>query len=278
MMAEIVASHYYFVDEAGDPEIWGRRKEDIIIDRGGSRFFIIGLAHIHHTLAVSTALDHLRQNLLADPHYSSIPSMNPAKEKTAKQFHAKDDHPAVRERVFGLLSQQENDIRFYAVIREKRAVLDSIRRMESIDSSYRYQPSHLYDAMVRRIFSGRLHFDDSRYTVYFAQRGKSPRQGALLSALHNAQKDYESLAELPPTTPAIRFISGYPWQFQGLQVVDYFCWALQRLYERRDNTFWKMLWDAGKIRCVIDLDDVTRKWPNGQIYSEDNPLTGELRL
>ena len=224
------------------------------------------------------ALDELRQDLLADPNYSSIPSMSPAKGKTAKQFHAKDDHPAVRERVFNLLIQEQHDIRFYAVIREKRAVLDSIRRMESIDSSYRYHPNGLYDAMVRRLFSGRLHFDDSRYTVYFAQRGKSPRQDALLTALHKAQQDYEALAKLPPTTPAIRFISGYPWQFQGLQVVDYFCWALQRLFERRDNHFWKMLWDAAKVRCVIDLDDITPRWPDGQIYSEDNPLTGELRL
>lgn len=130
MMAEFITSHYYFVDEAGEPEIWGRRKEDVIIDRGGSKFFIIGLAHVRHALAVSAAMDTLRRNLLADPNYSSIASMNPAKGKTARQFHAKDDPPAVRERVFSLLCQPGHDVRFYAVVRQKRAVLASIRRME----------------------------------------------------------------------------------------------------------------------------------------------------
>lgn len=277
MMTELLKSHYYFVDEAGQPEIWGRRQKDVLIGKGSSRFFIMGLADIREVSVLSNALDNIRTCLLNSPDISKIPSMAPAKRKTARQFHAKDDHPIVRERVFRLLCRREYDIRFYAVVRHKQAVLELIRRMESVDSSYRYQPNHLYDAMVRRLLSGRLHFNNSRYTVYFAQRSKSPRQNALRAALEKAQRDYEQLAGLPASNAAIRFISGYPCQYQGLQVVDYFCWALQRLFERRENHYWKSLWDAGKVRCVVDLDDVTEQWPKGQIYSQSNPLTGELR-
>ena len=274
-MTKYTKSHYYFVDEAGTPVIWGRRKRNILIGNSESKYFIMGLADIRDVTPVSNGIDTLRQMLIKDPKLSTIASLQPEKSKTAKQFHAKDDHPQVRERVFTLLCQPYHDIRFYGIVRHKQAVLDSIRRTESIDSTYRYNPNNLYDALVRRLFSGRLHYDQSRYSVYFAQRSKSDRQSALLAALINAQKDYESYAGINETDPAIRFISGYPHQYQGLQIVDYFCWALQRLYERNDNHYWKRLWDANKIRCVIDVDETSRN-PKGEIYSPANPLTGEL--
>lgn len=277
-MADFVKSHYYFVDEAGTPEIWGKRKKDIRIGNGGSTYFMMGLADIREVSVLSNAIDNLRRCLLNDPKFSDIYSLTRNKNKTAKQFHAKDDHPRIRERVFALLCRNEYDIRFYAVVRHKQSVLETIERMESIDASYRYKPNHLYDAMIRRLFSGRLHYDRSRYSIYFAQRGKSARQRALMGALQNAQKDYEAHAGLEPNDPTIRFISGLPRDYQGLQIVDYFCWALQRLYERGENQYWKRLWDAGKVRCVVDLDDVTVRWPQGQIYSQSNPLTGEIRL
>jgi len=269
-------SHYYFVDEAGTPVIWGRRKRDVVIGKSESQFFIMGLAEIRDVTTVSNAVDLLRYQVCKDPGLTDIPSLQPKKRKTAKQFHAKDDHPKVREKVFDLLCQPYHDIRFYAVVRDKRMVLDTIRRTESIDHSYRYHPNSLYDAMVRRLFSGRLHFDHSRYSVYFAQRDKSDRQFALLKALEGAQRDYEAHAGVDPTEASIRFISGYPADYQGLQVVDYCNWALQRFYERGENRYWKRLWDAGKVRCVIALDDRTRSG-EGEIYTKNNPLTGELR-
>lgn len=238
-MAKQTKSHYYFVDEAGTPVIWGRRKQDVLIGKTESKFFIMGLADIRDVTTVSNGIDHLREVILKNPKFAAIPSVQPARMKTARQFHAKDDHPEVRDRVFTLLCQQYHDIRFYAVVRNKQTVLDVIRRAESVDATYRYHPNNLYDTLVRRLFSGRLHYDHGRYSVYFAQRAKSDRQSALMDALQNAQRDYEAYAGVDEKDPPIRFVSGYPHQYQGLQVVDYFCWVLQRLFERSDNHDWK---------------------------------------
>jgi len=264
-------AYHYFVDEAGTPEIWGRRRKNILIGEKTSKYFMIGLADIREVSVAANALDNLRAIFLNDPEFAHIKSLHPGKKKTARQFHAKDDHPKIRERVFSLLCRQEYDIRFYAVVRNKQAVLDTIKRMKSIDSSYYHKSNYLYDALVQRLFSGRLHFDNSRYKVYFAQRGKTPRQKALTNALHKAQRDYEEFASMPEKKPKIQFVSGFPHEYEGLQMVDYFCWALQRLYERDDNHYWKRLWQAGKIRCVVDMDE-------NEIYSKDNPLLGELRI
>lgn len=47
-----------------------------------------------------------------------------------------------------------------------------------------------------------------------------------------------------------------PKKHAGLQAVDYFIWALQRLYERGEDRYVEYLWWA--FRLVHDIDD-TRK-------------------
>ncbi len=270
-MSKFFRSRYYFVDEAGTPVIWGRRKKDILIGRHESKYFVMGLTEIRDVTTVSNGIDHLRTMILTSDRFSGIASLAPKRKKTAVQFHAKDDHPLVREEVFKLLCEHYHDIRYYAVVRDKRAVLRSITKRDVNESSRRYHPNDLYDALVRRLFSGRLHQDNCRYTVYFAQRGKSDRQKALIAALQSAQRDYEAFAEVDSVDPLIRFISGYPRQYQGLQVVDYFNWALQRLYERGETEHWRRLWNAGKVRCVVDLD-ANARFTSGEIYTKANPL------
>jgi hypothetical protein len=55
-----------------------------------------------------------------------------------------------------------------------------------------------------------------------------------------------------------------------LQATDYFLWALQRLYERGEDRFVRLLWPA--IRLVIDADDV-RTTKRGVYYTQQKPLT-----
>ncbi len=62
-------------------------------------------------------LNALRTELLADPYFKNVPSMQPERRKTALAFHAKDDLAEVRREVYKLL--QQLDLRFYAVIRNK---------------------------------------------------------------------------------------------------------------------------------------------------------------
>lgn len=56
----------------------------------------------------------------------------------------------------------------------------------------------------------------------------------------------------------------------GLQVIDYYLWALQRLYEKNDDSFFNSL--APNYSLIIDLDD-KRIRGSGQWYSKKNPLT-----
>ena len=55
-----------------------------------------------------------------------------------------------------------------------------------------------------------------------------------------------------------------------LQAVDYLLWALQRLYERREDRYLQYVWPL--VRLVHDVDD-TRTAQYGVYYTQKKPLT-----
>ena len=54
--------------------------------------------------------------------------------------------------------------------------------------------------------------------------------------------------------------------------MDYFLWALQRLYERGEDRYLKYLWRH--VRLVVDADD-RRKRGYGVYYGQTTPLNAD---
>jgi len=140
----------YFVDEAGDSVLFNRKGHVIVATEGCSRFFILGMVDIPDPGTLGRDLDNLRKQLLADPYFKGVPSMQPKARKTAFAFHAKDDLPEVRREVFSLLRNYK--LHFSAVVRDKHKVSEYVRQRNEQDRTYRYNPNELYDDLVS-IFS-----------------------------------------------------------------------------------------------------------------------------
>jgi hypothetical protein len=257
----------YFVDEAGDGTLFDSKGRVIIGSLGCSRFFILGLLEIPDPVSFSNNFNSLRIHLLADPYFKDVPSVQPEARKTALAFHAKDDLPEIRREVLSFLRNQD-DLRFYAVVRDKQSVLEYVRQRNVRETSYRYNANELYDYMVRRLFRDRLHQSDA-YEIYFAKRGKSDRTAALRAALEAARARFQAKWHVTSLAP-INIIPTTPPQNLGLQAADYFTWSLQRLYELGEDRFVTYLWPA--FRLVIDIDD-TRHAKYGTYYTKRNPLT-----
>jgi len=214
-------------------------------------------------------LEKLRSTLLADVYFKDVPSMQREARKTAVAFHAKDDLPEVRREVLTLLKNSPG-LRFFAVVTDKMRVLEYVRQRNMRDSSYRYHPNEVYDYLVRRLFRDRLHKADV-YNIYFAKRGKADRTESLVKAVERArERFYEKWGIV--SNAAVRISVGTPEQYAGLQAVDYFLWALQRLYERGEDRYLVYLWDA--VKLIHDIDD-TRRHKYGEYYNKSNPLTAE---
>jgi hypothetical protein len=179
-------------------------------------------------------LNKLRAALLADPYFKNVPSMQPEAKKTALYFHAKDDLPEVRREVFALL--QRHPIRFSAVIRDKKSVVDYVRSRNERDTTYRYQPNELYDYAVRRLFKERLHKHDG-YNICFAIRGNSPRTAAFRQALEQARDRFAHERGLAMTSQ-LNVKAAYPTTETALQAVDYFLWGCSGRTKSAKTGFW----------------------------------------
>ena len=175
---------HYFVDEAGDPVLSDSKGRILVGTEGCSRYFAVGLLDVPDPAGLSAELEKLRADLLADPYFKDVPSMQPAARKTALYFHAKDDLPEVRREVFKLL--QRHPLRFSAMVRDKQTVLDYVRTRNQLDPRYRYKTDELYDHTVRRLFKERLHKHEG-YCIRFAIRGNAHRTAAFRQALEKAR-------------------------------------------------------------------------------------------
>lgn len=56
-----------------------------------------------------------------------------------------------------------------------------------------------------------------------------------------------------------------------LSIVDYFCWAIQRVFERGETRFYNFI--RPKIKLVVDIWDTEKYNKNLNYYRRDNVLT-----
>jgi hypothetical protein len=90
---------------------------------------------------------------------------------------------------------------------------------------------------------------------------------AILKAKQNFARKWGTFHDKPTVVH-----SGFPAEHAGLQVVDYYLWAVQRLFEVGEDRFFGAV--ERDFRLIMDIDD-TRQKPYGAWYSDRNPLTVE---
>lgn len=225
---------------------------------------MVGVAFVPQPDALDEAMSTLRAELLADPFLNRVPSFHPSRKKTAISFHAKDDVPEVRLRVFKLL--MESDIKVFVAIRTKRVLVEQARVV------YRYgrkvSENSIYDDLFSRLLRNRLHLANENHIVV-ARRGTRDRKEALTTAIRQAQTSFMTRWGERKYGPC-NVRTDQHSECAGLQAVDYFLWALQRLYERREDRYFTPL--SHHYRVIMDLDD-DRRQPYGEWYTDSNPLS-----
>jgi hypothetical protein len=266
-MGEPEVIHHYFVDEAGDTTLFSKRGRVLVGTEGCSSVFMLGLAHIPDPDGVTQKLDQLRMELLSDPYFKNVPSMQLEEKKTAIAFHAKNDLPEVRREVFKLIATL--GVQVFVAIRRKSNLAEIGIKARQHGAKAMIGPDQIYDDLVKRILKHRLHIAD-RNSIVFARRGKSARIAALASAIERAKTNFAKqhaahAKDIPTDIEAL-----YPSQCASLQVVDYYLWAIQRMYERGEDRFFDLL--RPDYRLIMDLDDHRRK-PYGEWYDSRNQLT-----
>ncbi|MDD2710990.1 MAG: hypothetical protein PHV34_23685 [Verrucomicrobiae bacterium] len=219
---------------------------------------------------MTQAMAELRRQLLSDPYFKNVPSMKVEEGKTALFFHAKDDLPEVRREMFKLLGSHR--LHFSAVVRDKQSVLAYVRSRNENSSEYRYRADELYDYMLRRLFKQRLHLH-AAYHVVFARRGKSDRTKALRHALETSRERFADDQGID-NNASLEILPSSPVREAGLQAVDYFLWALQRVFERHEDRFIQLLWPQCSL--IVDMDDTREKGERAGGQMHENRRFGNV--
>src|ERR1035438_526714 len=122
------------------------------------------------------------------------------------------------------------------------------------------------------------------YHLCIAKRGNKNRNAALLQALEHAEGDFENTFGFSRGGIAAWTLTiSNPETTVCLQAVDYFLWALQRLYEPkvhavtgeiiREPRYLNALWDQ-----VAEIHDLHFGPPQGTFFTKANPLTLQSRF
>jgi hypothetical protein len=212
-------------------------------------------------------LEALRTELLADPYFKDVPSLQPERKKTALAFHAKNDLPEVRRAVYKVLLKPEHELKFSVVIRDKMELVAYVTQQNERDKAYRYRENEVYDSLVTELFWTSHPLVDL-VDICYATRGKKPRSQAFEAAISKAEDALEKQYDMKaPSAWCVR--PSVPPMDVGLQAVDYFLWAVQRFFERGEDRFIELIWP--KVHWVHDLDRI-EDGHRGVRYDKNRPL------
>ena len=244
--------NWFFVDESGDPTFYDRQGNLIVGQEGCSPILLLGFIETADPYSLRTALLQLQQEIISDTYFSGVPSL----AKTAVAFHAKDDLPEIRYRVYKLLATLDFRAQFVVARKQERTF---IKRFGGSENRF-------YDELISRLFQNVLHRYETNH-IYFAKRGSRERQKPLLNAIKRGISRFESKwgRKVQSTfTIQAQIPSGEPC----LSVTDYMNWAVYRAFTRREMRYYNEI--GNKVSLLLDIYD-TRNYPRNW-YSQRNPF------
>lgn len=243
---------YFFVDESGDPYFYNRDGDYIVGKEGCSKILIMGLIKTEEPESLRKAINALREEIANDEYLKDVPSF----PKSLKSFHATDDIPEIRERVYKIIKGLKFKSEFI-VARKKEDVFTS---------RHKKKPNIFYDDIVSKLFENQLHKSEQNI-VYFAVRGNRARQGPMEEAIYSAILAFEEKWKTKVHTE----VRVYPQRSEGepcLQIVDYMNWAIQRAFVRGEMRYFNFIKE--KISLIADIYDF-KTYPNNY-YNKSNPF------
>lgn len=264
-MKDETPKYHRFIDEVGDTAFYGPKKKLILGTPGVSACFGIGIIKFKDSPAeIRTAVERLQGEVEADPFLNSIPSVAKRIQSGGFYFHACKDTPDVRLGFLRYLRTLKCEAE--VVMARKIPALFEKRHHGHEDEFYADILSHIIKSRVKR--PGTL-------VLNIAQRGSSTREKILNRALGIAMErgrrkwgdDLQARVVFNVQTPRTEPL---------LNVADYLCWSVQRVFEQGDLRHYEYL--KKQIRLVVDLYDSDKYQGFQNYYDQRNPLTSENKI
>ncbi len=248
-----------YLDEAGDTTFFGKGKVNVIGQYGVSKCFILGMIKFKEPLKeVRQKVLELQKEVCTDPYFNEVPSIRKKIAKGGYYFHATDDVPEVRKVFYDFLKTV--NCSFEAVVGRKI--------MGIYINKHNGKEAEFYADMLSHLIKNKLN-KGGKLILDIASRGSSTKNQNLQSALEKAIRK-NSKKRKPVATNVVFNVQNHLME-PLLNTADYFCWSIQRLFERGETRYYNFLKD--KISLVVDLYDSANYAKSGNYYTEKRPLT-----
>ena len=256
-------TRHRFLDEAGDMTFYGKGRTPIIgVQAGVSLGFILGMVKFRSPLEpIRQEIRHLQVQTANDPYFNDVPSVQKKKaELGGYYFHATDDPQEARKIFYEYIKSL--DVSFEAVVGRK--IPDLYQR------KHNGREAEFYADMLSHLLKNKLQAGGA-LVLNVAQRGKVTRNIVFEQALEKATARFLKHKDPDRIRTHVSFNVQTPRTEPLLNVVDYLCWAVQRVFEKGEMRYYHFMSD--KISLVIDLYDSSRYENSGNYYTSRNPLT-----
>ena len=255
-----------FLDESGDTTFFGKGKRLIVGESGVSLSFAIGMAKINRPLhEVREEVVALQRSIEADEYLNVIPSVKKRIAGGGFFFHASDDSPEIRQVLFRYL--KELDCSLEIVVARKLPDVFALKHNGHESEFYADVLSHLIKNKLK--LGGKL-------VLNISSRANTTSNKNLEAALEKA------VGRAVKTHAADDLVTLVVFNVQNhrteplLNVADYLCWSVQRVFERGETRHYDFLGD--RIRLVVDLYDQANYTGSRNYYRGTRRLTPENRL
>ena len=255
-----------FLDEAGDTTFFGKGRVPILGQNGVSLCFGLGMVKFTAPVTeVRAQVETLCRAVEADDYLNRIPSVVKRIQSGGFYFHAKDDSPEVRERLFKWIRNTNCSLEM--VVGRKIPALFA-RKHHSNDSEF-------YADLLSHLLKNKLKLGQ-RQVINIAERGKTTRNHVLELAMTKARERFTKKEAAAEISSEVVFNVQTPRTEPLLCVPDYLAWTVQRVFERGETRHYDFMRE--RISLVVDLYDAEKYEGSRNYYTPKRPLTAENKL
>ena len=261
-----VSTSHRFLDESGDPTFYEKGRILALGKPGISLSFSLGMVKFNVELpAIRAEILRLQSEISADAYLNRIPSIKKKTSKGGFFFHATDDPPEVRERMFRFIQTLNCSLEMVVA-----------RKIPSLFANkHHHQESEFYADLLSHLIKNKLKLGQ-KLVLNIANRGATTKNANLSLALEKAKERFSKGHDLKEICSIVVFNVQTPRTEPLLCVADYLCWAVQRVFERGEIRYYDFVKE--KISVVVDLYDLDHYKNGGNFYKKDRLLTVQNKL
>lgn len=232
-----MAKQLLFLDEAGDTTFFGKHRCNAVGAPGVSKTFMLGGVSVEGDLAaMREAVRDLQAYVETSPLYCTIPSVEKKRKAGGFYFHATDDAPEVRALFIDFLPGQKVSAN----------VIVARKDLHRFQVDHAEKETAFYVDLLARLLHDHLCGEDT-LVLKISQRDKATHHSNLDQSLRLAINRQAEVSLVRKVVFDVQPQRSDPL----LNVADYFCWPIQRFYERGEGRF--MLALESRYQSVIDL-------------------------